>query len=362
MSRASRVLILTTSYPADDDDPSGHFVRAEARELALRGSEVHVVAPGPRSPCAEERGVHVHRMGGEALFTWPGAMSRAREAPWRLVHAASFAHRARVRARELGRVDRAVAHWLVPAAWPLGGAVDGPLDAVAHGADVRLLCAMPSAMRHRVVRAVLDRSDHIRFVAGTLRDALQRALPRSLSARLVRVSSVRPVALDVPAGSLSARALRTELGVADEHAMVVTVGRLVRSKRVDLALRAARHLESAHLVVIGDGPERPSLERLASSLAGGRPARVSFLGLRPRAETVGWMRAADALLHASSAEGAPTVVREARAVGTPVVACAAGDLAAWAETDPGITISPADAAALAADLRCTLGDGVAARR
>jgi glycosyltransferase involved in cell wall biosynthesis len=46
------------------------------------------------------------------------------------------------------------------------------------------------------------------------------------------------------------------------------------------------------------------------------------------------------LLSASRHEGAPTVVREARALGTPVVACAAGSLAALAESDDGIWIVP----------------------
>jgi teichuronic acid biosynthesis glycosyltransferase TuaC len=48
------------------------------------------------------------------------------------------------------------------------------------------------------------------------------------------------------------------------------------------------------------------------------------------------MSAADLLLSASRHEGAPTVVREARALGTPVVATDAGDLRAWAAADAGI--------------------------
>ena len=66
-----------------------------------------------------------------------------------------------------------------------------------------------------------------------------------------------------------------------------------------------------------------------------------------------------ALLHTSSAEGAPTVIREARALGVPVVACAAGDVASWAESDDGIFVSPADVESLAGALRhaCRAGAG-----
>ena len=46
-----------------------------------------------------------------------------------------------------------------------------------------------------------------------------------------------------------------------------------------------------------------------------------------------WIRASDLVVSASREEGAPTVVREARALGTPVVTTAAGDLVKWAELD-----------------------------
>jgi len=41
---------------------------------------------------------------------------------------------------------------------------------------------------------------------------------------------------------------------------------------------------------------------------------------------------------ASALEGAPSVVREARALGVPVVAVAAGDLAEWAKDDAGVLL------------------------
>lgn len=87
---------------------------------------------------------------------------------------------------------------------------------------------------------------------------------------------------------------------------------------------------------MGDGPERPKLEAWARQL----DARAHFVGQVTRDEALAWMAAADRLLHLSEAEGAPTVVREARALGTPVLATAVGDIAKWAEEDPGIEIAP----------------------
>jgi glycosyltransferase involved in cell wall biosynthesis len=68
-------------------------------------------------------------------------------------------------------------------------------------------------------------------------------------------------------------------------------------------------------VVVGDGPLRASLE--AEALALGVDAR--FVGTTPRAEALAWIGAADALLHASKTEGLSTVVREAEALGVPIV-------------------------------------------
>jgi glycosyltransferase involved in cell wall biosynthesis len=67
---------------------------------------------------------------------------------------------------------------------------------------------------------------------------------------------------------------------------------------------------------------------------------VRFLGQLGRSQTLTWIAAADLVLTASLDEGAPTVVREARALGTPVVARAAGDLVEWARRDPGLVVLP----------------------
>jgi glycosyltransferase involved in cell wall biosynthesis len=98
--------------------------------------------------------------------------------------------------------------------------------------------------------------------------------------------------------------------------IALSVGRLVRSKRVD---RAIDHVASRHdldaLVVVGDGPERGRLEAWARA----RDVDARFLGKLPRDETLAWIGAATVVLFASEHEGSSTVLREAAAMGTPVV-------------------------------------------
>ncbi len=349
-----RLLVLTTSYPANDADPSGHFVRAEARALARQGHEVHVVAPGG-SPFEEAKrdptvpSLHVHHAGGAALFGWPGALDRARRDRSRLLHAFPFAVAARARIAAMGPVDRAIAHWIVPSAVPLLLGHPAPLEVVGHGADVRLLCVMPASARSFTVRALLDRDARFRFVARASLDALSRVLPALLAARLEHASRIEPVLLDLPDVTARAHALRASLGArSSADKLAVAVGRLVPSKRVDLAIEAAASA-SLSIVVVGDGPARAELEALSRA----RGVDATFTGLVPRDEALAWIAAADVLVHASNEEAAPTVVREARALGVPVVACAAGDVAAWARHDPGLVVAKPEIQALSTALRAS---------
>jgi len=104
----------------------------------------------------------------------------------------------------------------------------------------------------------------------------------------------------------------------DDGATVLHVGRLVEKKGTKLLIEAVSRIPSGRLVIIGDGPLRIELERLAGE-------RALFLGHQPPEVVAEWMRRA-ALLAAPSvtardgdAEGLPNVVVEAAAAGLPVV-------------------------------------------
>lgn len=355
-----RILVLTTSFPHTVEDPAGHFVRAAARSLVASGHEVHVVAAGgsPFDLPREEAGLTIHWAGGSSLFGWPGAVPRAREAPWRLAGGGAFLAGAYARLRAIGPVDRIVAHWIVPCAYPLALALPNgrgtPLYVVAHGGDVRLLLAAPRVAREHVIAQLLGRGAHFVFAARALLDALLiSSISTPLANQLSAVAKVEAPAIDVPEVASRAAALRASMALREGEILVVTAGRLIPSKRVSIAIEAARALPGVRLVVVGDGSERSALERLA---AGDRA--TIFTGALPRKEALAWVAAADVLVHPSAVEAAPTVVREARALAIPVVACDAGDVRAWAHDDPGIVVADGTAAAFAGALATQL----AARR
>ena len=283
--------MVTTSYPAHEGDPSGHFVKSEVVELENAGHHVTVVTP---------------RAGG--AFGWPGAAFRLREKPWRAVEAGTWMVHAAAEIRA-ARPDHIIAHWSVPSAWPAvtmaRGLAHVPLEVVSHGGDVRLLTALPAAVRRAVVKRLLRRATSWRFVSTGLLDKLASVIDEADAVTLRSIAAIAPSPLAMLDVEDAVRARRSALG---DRPLYVCAGRLVRSKRVDRVIDyvAGQRATAPILVVIGDGPERARLEKLAGEWR----IDVRFLGNTPRRETLAWIGAADELVHASIAEGMSTVVRE----------------------------------------------------
>ena len=106
--------------------------------------------------------------------------------------------------------------------------------------------------------------------------------------------------------------------------MIGWVGRLTQDRGLDLALRILAVLRDlpVTLAVVGDGPERAALERLASRLEVAE--RVHWCSSVPDAARL--FAAFDMFLLSSRAEGTPMVLFEAMAARTPIVATAVGDV------------------------------------
>ncbi len=130
--------------------------------------------------------------------------------------------------------------------------------------------------------------------------------------------------------------VRRELMLPSDALVVGCIGWLISRKRIAWGIRAfAQSVErlpiETVLLVVGDGPERRALERLAAEL--GVAERVRFLGYRTDARDI--LTACDLLIHAACAEACVNVVTEAMAAGKPVVMTDAG--AAREQIEDGVS-------------------------
>jgi len=326
---SERIAVISTSYPREPGDAAGHFVATEVKRFARAGHDVSVFVPGAGP--SERDGAHVHWLADGGAFGWPGALARLKDNPTRVAGASAFAARALMALRAAGPFTRVQAHFLLPSGWPIAtfafGATGGTqLELVGHGSDVRLFCRLPTRLRRQIADAWLSRAASVR-VTSTELAALVRAANPELSASL----HVEPSPIDVE-GVPNREAARRTLGLRQSTRLALIVSRLIPGKRVALALRALAMLHEISVVVVGDGPELKSLRNDFP--------RVRFTGRLARPEALTYIAAADVLVSASAEEGAPSVVREARALGVKVVAVAAGDLALWAKSDPGLLLVP----------------------
>jgi glycosyltransferase involved in cell wall biosynthesis len=145
--------------------------------------------------------------------------------------------------------------------------------------------------------------------------------------------------------------LRRELGL-DGRFVVGWVGSFRRFHALEQAVEATATVAGATLLLVGDGPERRRIERLADDLG----VRATFTGTVPHHELPGYLAAMDAAVILAERNGpfhySPLKLAEYMAAGLPVVSPASGQLAErLTDGVDAILVPPHDVAALGAALR-----------
>jgi len=213
----------------------------------------------------------------------------------------------------------------IPSVWgPVGGAVVTPrslwpllgwrgvLSEMTDWVGVRLLAALPSSKR----------SCRLATVRVVQNEATRQRLPEDVrDATLVLNHALFTHVPDVPPVTRGTHC--------------VFVGALDSRKGARLAVEALSHAgPQVHLDIIGDGPERRSLERLACRL--GVADRTHFRGHASREQVVIAVRRAAAVVFTGLREEGGVALAEAMLVGAPVIVLAHGGARTIASstTDP----------------------------
>lgn len=173
---------------------------------------------------------------------------------------------------------------------------------------------------NQVDRATLPRADRVISVC--------QAFTSQLAAYGVdpdRIRVLHNAATVLPPVPASERVqTREQLGIQGDERLLLSVGRLSKEKGHADLLRAL-HMMTADvgpwkLVIVGIGPERDRLMRLAKSLS--IDSRIVFAGFR--ADLAALFPAADVFILPSHSEGSANVLLEAMMARVPIVATAAG--------------------------------------
>jgi glycosyltransferase involved in cell wall biosynthesis len=161
------------------------------------------------------------------------------------------------------------------------------------------------------------------------------------------------------------RALRERLGIVENEAVILSVGRLSKEKAHADLIKAFKQLCTTNpdlnckLVIVGDGPERERLE--SASAQSGLSQRIIFAGQVPDVRPSYAM--SDVFVLPSLTEGSPNVLLEAMAAQVPIVATAVGGVPEIVENEDAALLVPADdPAALAAAIARLLDDAELGRR
>lgn len=188
--------------------------------------------------------------------------------------------------------------------------------------------------------------------------AISEFLARGLAERGAGRGAVEVISHGTVAGTGPA-----DRGAARSVPTVLFVGRLSSEKGCAVLLEAARLLAERgrrfSVVLVGDGPERPTLEQTVR--LAGMGSFVAFEGWK--LDVSPYYAQADVVVVPSLREGLSLTTLEAMASGAPVVASRVGGLTEVVlDEETGVLVEPGDATGLAAALDRCLGDPALRRR
>lgn len=346
-----RILHIVTAFPRYAEDPIAPWLVELLRRLRARGHDIDVLASSYRGLADQNLdGIRVHRFRyfparWERLTHEETAPDRMRRSPLYAVMPFFFLLSGMRRAWQLARRERydvVHVHWPMPMAllgWAARRGHAMPMVTTFYGIELRWVQSRLPFLKWLVRWAASASAQAVAISTYTARELT----------KLVDVPvEVIPYTAELPPPQTTARARNGERSV-------LFVGRLIERKGVAHLIRAlgtVRRTVPARLIIVGDGPERASLERLAAATE--VASHVHFRGRVSDEELRQAYASADVFVLPSvldqrqDTEGLGVVLLEAMNYGVPVVASNIGGITDIVQHErTGLLVPPGDESALA---------------
>jgi glycosyltransferase involved in cell wall biosynthesis len=308
-----KILVINYEYPPLGGG-GGFVTRDIIEDMAVLGHRVSIVTSRSNSLAAREtvNGVDVVRVPillrhAMQVATLPSLLSYPPSCVW-----ASL--------RQFGKqsFDIVNTHFAVPSG-PAGFAVSKlfkiPNVLSIHGGDIfdpsKTLSPHKTPGLSHTVRWMLKAADRVVAQSSDTRDNARRHYGIDRPIDIISLGIKKPVFIPK---------CRSELGIPPGDFVVCTIGRLVKRKNIDDALQILSTLLSRTnltFLVIGDGPEKPHLEKICFQLNMGE--KVRFLGNVSDETKFQLLAASDCYISTAMHEGFGLVFLEAMECGLPIV-------------------------------------------
>jgi len=353
-----KVLVLSHMYPSSQNPTYGIFVHEQVKALAEQGCEIKVIAPVPWAPWP--LGVLKKKWqsyaaipakdvvdGIEVYYPRYPVLPRS----FLLAEAGYLMFRGMRQLVERLQAefpfDLIHAHVALPdgqAANCLKRIYRVPVVVTIHGQDFQTTLNRGGKIKAKLLE-VLASADQIITVSTKL-----KKIGAELGGQYSFGSKIEVVNNGIDLKVLpQTRPSPSPSSETKDKIRIVSVSNLKKTKGIDLNIQAlailVKKYPSLEYYIVGDGEERPNLERLAKDL--GLGAKVRFLGRLPHAEALKQIAAADIFSLPSWQEGFGVVYIEAMAQGVPVIGVEGEGIEdALSHEQNGLLVRPQDVADL----------------
>lgn len=341
-----KVCILCPGWPGRINRWNGIFIQEQAHNLSKLGLDISIVSARifkeDPSFVKEKENIKIYR------FSFPSKgklLAEYERIP--VIRMAIYLISALVKSLKVIRKERCDiihAHWAIPMG--LVAIIAGkyflkkPVILTAHDSDITTF-PKKSKIADKLINFTLNRADLIISVSETLKGIIIDSLnvnPKKIKTIPMGVNRT----LFTP---LEQKKAREALNLPQNQKIILFIGALLEIKGIGVLKEAINKIISAYkdamFILVGSGPFQDDLKKFIEQSK--VKEKVSIRGPKPRKEIPLWLAAADILVLPSLSEGLPTVLCEALAMQTPVIASKVGAIPELLEDgENGLLTKPGD--------------------